>query len=410
MSYFPNTVTKFDPSNMSAFGTLEASELTPVFQGDFVYGLNTQIWSPAVVSGTGAAVGTSSGRLSVQSGTSASNYAYVTSRKIIRYRAGQGVTARFSPLFATSAASSTQLWGCGSMASNAPYDGYFFGYNGTALGVVRYASGTPTWVAQAAFNGDKVDGSTGSSFNWNPALGTPAMIKYPYLGYGDIQFFLQNPSDGRWVLVHVIQYANSSASTQISNPSLQFLGYAANTSNTTNLTMYCGSVGIFASGPRQFASNPRWAADRSVTIANGSETLIMNLKNASSYNGVTNRGLIRLNSISLASSVINQTAVVKFYIGTAPGGSPSFTAINGTLAAAGDTITSGNSVASVDVAGTKVATGANYVFNISFSGSGEQIDLSQYEIYIAPGEVLSVTGTGSGSMASNVSLNWSEDT
>lgn len=394
---------------MSAFGTLESSELTPVFQGDFTYGLNTQLWSAAVTSGTGASVDTNASRLRIQSGTGAAGYAYLTSRKIIRYRAGQGITARFTPIFSTPQASSTQLWGVGSVVSNAPYDGFFFGYNGTTLSIAKYTSGTPTWVAQSSWNGDKVDGSAGTSFTWSPTNGTPAMIKYPYLGFGDIQFFLQNPSDGRWVLVHVIQYANTSASVELSNPSLQFVGFTLNSGNTTNITMYCGSVGVFISGPRTFTSSPRWASDRQVTVAN-TETLIMNIRNATSYNTVTNRGAIRLNNISVASSVTNQTAVVRFYVGTVPGGSPSFAAVSGTTSDGGVTVTAGNSIASVDTAGTKVGTGVSYVFNLSYSGSGLSVDLTSQELFLAPGEVLSITATGTGSLASNFSVNWSEDT
>lgn len=101
MSYFPNIITKFDPSNMSAFGTLESSELTPIFQGDFAYGLNTQLWNAVVVSGTAATIDTNASRLRIQSGTGSAGYAYITSRKIVRYRAGQGTTARFTPLFST---------------------------------------------------------------------------------------------------------------------------------------------------------------------------------------------------------------------------------------------------------------------------------------------------------------------
>ena len=35
--------------------------------------------------------------------------------------------------------------------------------------------------------------------------------------------------------------------------------------------------------------------------------------------------------------------------------------------------------------------------------------LPTHELYLAPGEVLSVSGTATGNMASNISLNWSED-
>ena len=412
MSFFPNTISKFDPSNMSAFGTLEASELTPIFQGDWTYGINTQLWNTPVVSGTGAVVDTNIARLRLQSGTAATSYAYITSRKIIRYRAGQGTTVRFTPLFTAYAANSTQLWGVGSVVTAAPYDGYFFGYNsaGTGIGIVHYNAGSPTFIARASWNVDPCLGATGSAFNWNPTLGTPAMIKYPYLGYGDIQFFLQNPGDGRWVLVHVIKYANTLSTVQISIPSMQLMGYVANSGNTSNLTMYCGSVGAFLSGPRQFTSNPRWAADSTSKNISGTNINIITLRNCSSYNGVVNKGMIRLNNISAATTITNQTGIIRFFTGTtAPGGSPSFTAVSGTPASNGDTITSGNSITSYDTAGT-YAAGNNYVFNLSFCGSGSMsIDLLPHEIFIAPGEFLMVAGSAAGSLTGNFSLNWSED-
>lgn len=409
MAYLNNIVSKFDPSNMSAFGTLEASELTPLFQCDFVYGTNTQLWNTAVASGAGAAVDTNVGRLRIQSGTAATSYAYITSRKIVRYRAGQGITARFTPLFTTGQATSTQLWGLGSIVTNAPYDGYFFGYNGTAVGIVRYSGGTPSWVAQTAWNGDKVDGSAGTSFTWNPTFGTPAMIKYPYLGFGDIEFFLLNPVDGRWVLVHTIQYANTTATAQLTNPSTQFIGFTANAGNTTNLTMYCASVGVFLSGPRGFVSNPRWATDRVVTVAN-TETHVLSIRNATTYNTATNKGMLRLNNISIASTVANQTAVLRFYIGATLSGTTTFTPTKGTTADEGVTITAGNSIASVNTAATiTIAASTNYIFNISYTGSGLSVDLTNHEIYVSPGEVLTITGLGTGNVASNVSLNWSED-
>jgi len=165
---------------------------------------------------------------------------------------------------------------------------------------------------------------------------------------------------------------------------------------------------MFVSGPRVFTSSPRWAADNQLTIAN-TETLIMNIRNATTYNGITNRGAIRLNNISFGSSVTNQTAVIKIYTGTAPSGSPSFTAVKGTTSDRGVTITAGNSIASVDKAGGIVATGVSYVFSVSFAGSGTSVDLTPHELYLAPGEVLSVSGTATGNMASNISLNWSED-
>jgi len=413
MSIFNKIIAQFDPSNMSAFGTLEAQDQTPIVQADWVYGINTQLWNTPVTSGTGATVDTDAGRLRIQCGTSSTSYAYITSKKIAKYRAGQGMTLKITPLFSTGIADNIQAWGIGTIVSNALYDGYFFGYNGATFGIAHAVRGSVTWTAQTSWNVDKVDGTTGTTFTFDPTKGTPCMIKYPYLGYGDIEFFVQNPTDGRWLLVHVIRYANTVATTQLSNPSLQILGFTANSGNTTNKTMYSGSVGAFLSGMRVFTSSPRWSMD-SIKTGITTEKCLINIRNATTYNGIVNRGLIRLNSLTVgASTAANQNVIIRFKTGVTVGGSPSYTAISGTTADGGVTITSGNSVASYDVAGTTVTNGV-YIFSIALTTgtnapANTVIDLTPFDIYIAPAEILTISAYASGSASVGLSVNWTEE-
>ena len=398
----------FDRSNMSAFGVLETAEKTPLFQTDFVYGLNTQKWQTAVVSGTGAAVDTDAGRLRIQSGTSSTSYAYILSRRPLRYRAGQGIVYEQTPLFTAGVANNIQAWGTGAIVTNALYDGYFFSMNGTAVGISHYVRGTPAHTAQTAWNGDKCDGSAGSSFTWNPALGTPAKIVIPYLGYGDITFWLQNPTTARWVLCHTIRYANTVATTQISNPSFYAMGFTANSGNTTNVTMYCGSIGAFLSGERSFISNPKWCAKNNKSAIT-TETNILTLKNATTYNTVTNRGLIRISSIFFSSSAATGIATADLIINATLGGTPAYTTINGTTADNGVTITSGNSITSYDTAGTTIANGTR-IFSLSVDNPDtEGISLIEYDIIIAPSETLTLAATSSNTSQIGISINFTED-
>ncbi len=401
---------KFDASNMSAFGTLETGELTPIVQSDFVYGLNSQIWQSGVVSGNGAIVDTNASRLRVQSGTGSSGYAYIQNRRPVRYRAGQGSVARFTPLFTAGVVNNVQMWGMGAIAANVVYDGYFFGYNGTSFGIVHYVRGTPTWYAQTTdWNGDKVNGSAGSSFTWNPTLGSPVQIKYPYLGYGDIEFFVQNPTTSRWVLVHVIRYANTVVTTQLSNPTMYFTGFTLNSGNTTNMIMYCASVGVFISGERSFIGNPKWAVDSYKTGIGNTETSLIGVRNCTTYNTVVNRGLIRLSSFS-ASSSANTTVFIRFKINATVSTTPSFTPVNGSTADNGITITTGNSITSYDTTATTVTGAGSYIYNFSLGSSSVGfIDLVPFGLFIAPTEILTVSGYGVGSTNIGLSLNFTED-
>ncbi len=396
----------FDASNQSAFGTLESDELTPVLHMDFVYGINTQTGTEVELNS--ATVDTSNTRLRVQTGTNTAGKGIFISRRPSKYRAGLGMMLRFTPVFTTGVANSTQIVGAFSIASNVPYDGYGFGYNGTSFGIVHYNAGTPTWAAQASWNGDKVDGSAGSSFTWNPTLGTPVMIKYPFLGYGNILFFVQNPGTSAWVLVHTIRYANTSATIQLTNPSLNFVAYAANSGNNTNLTIYTGSVGFFISGKRLTVSNPRWGMDSNKTGIT-TETNLITFKNATTYNGVANRAFLRLSSLSFSSSAANGVAVVRFKLNATLGGTPSYTTINGTSADGGATITSGNSITSYDVAGTTV-TGGTYIGGVSVDNPNSTfIDLEPYDLYLAPGDTLTISGYSSNASEIAVAINWSEE-
>ncbi len=472
---------QFAPSNMSAFGTLETNELTPIMQGDFVYGINNQMWTynylftvttPAVLPAVGdvytnnngqftviysvgttllcsgtsaptatgnlvrltgagstpivysaftqpvgvsyganALVDTNAGRLRIQSGKVTDGYSYLTSRRIIRYRAGQGITFRYTPLFTTGVANNVQYWGAGTVVGNIIQDGYFFGYNGTVFGISHYAKGSLVhfYPQTTEWNGDKVDGSSGSSFTWNPTFGSPVMIKYPYLGYGDIEFFIQHPTLGRWVLVHVIQYANTTATTQLGNPSLQFLGFTLNSGNTaTNMIMYCGSVGIFLSGVRDFVGNPKYGIDNNkATIT--TETNILTLKNCNNYNGVINKGMVRLNSVSFASDGGNGVAILRLKLGITLAGTPVYTPLTSSTADNGASITAGNSIVSYDVAGTTI-TGGIQIFNTTVArNTSNTFDLTPYHLYIAPGEICAFTAFAGASATIAVTVNWSED-
>jgi len=392
----------FNPANQSAFGTLETAELTPVIQLDFVYGINTQTGTATVANS--ATVDTNAARLRLQTGTNSAGSAIFQSKRIAKYRAGQGIVARFTPIFTTGVASSTQLMGAGD-ATN----GYFFGYNGTAFGILHRNGGVDTWTARTSWNGDKVDGSAGSSFTWNPTFGTPVQIKYPYLGYGNINFYVQNPDTSTWVLVHTIKYANTTATTQLTIPNLSFYAQVLNAGNTSNLIAYCGSVGFFISGIRNFVSGPRWALDNNKASIT-TETCLLNIRNATTYNGVANKTLLRLQSVSFAAANgSNAIGVMRFRIGATIGGSPSWTTVNGTTAYSGVTITSGNSVVSYDTAGT-TSTGGTYIYNLSVAqASALVVDLSQYEFFVAPGEILTIAGFSTVSTSLGVSINWTED-
>ena len=394
-----SNVVQMGGSSVSAFGDLITAELTPIIQLDFVYGINTQTGTSTTANS--ATVDTNASRLRLQSGTNSAGSAIFQSQRIARYRAGEGMIARFTAVWTTSAASSTQIVGMGNASL-----GYFFGFNGTAFGVSIRNAGSDSWTAQTAWNGDKCDGTGASGFNWNKTLGNVMQIRYPYLGYGDITFWVENPVGGAWILCHTIQYANSSASVQLSNPSFPFYAQSLNAGSTTNLIMYVGSVGVFISGQREFLG-AQWAID-SLKNTITAETNLINIRNCTTYNTVTNTGVMRLRSLSWATDNGNGLATIRLKKGVTIGGSPSFTTISGTTGDAGVTITSGNSIASYDVAGTGT-TGTTFYNACAARNSNFAVDLTPLRLFINPAETLTITAFSAASASIQVAINWNED-
>jgi hypothetical protein len=400
-----SSVTPFDlnlNSTHTSFNDLLIAQLDPVVQLDFVYGINTQLMLSSVV--TTGVVDTTLSKLRLQSGIGAAGSAIFASKRTGKYRPGEGSLARFTPIFGTPSSSSTQIMGVGNAI-----DGYFFGYNGTTFGILHRARSVDTWIPQSTWNGDKSDGTGTSGMTWNPAFGNPVMILYPFLGFGNITFYVQDSITSRWNLVHTIRYTNSHTDTAIGNPNLGFYAQSLNTGSTTNKIMYCGSIGLFITGQRSFNSTVIWGKD-SFKINVSTETNLLTIKNCTTYNTVANRGLVKILGLSFfaAGGSAISAGVFRLKINSTLGGSPVFTTIDGTSADNGVTITSGNSIVSFDTAGTTV-TGGTYIYSqiiSSNAGSGNNIDLSPLDIFIVPGETLTVSGFSSVIATMGCTLNW----
>lgn len=113
------------------FGSLHTEKLTPVFQSDGVYGINSgQVSSTTSLSGVST---TEDSAFKVSTGTTQYSQAVIQSRKRLRYRAGQGIVGRFAGIFSAPAPLSYQLAGFGHSE-----DGVYFGYAETAGGTPEF--------------------------------------------------------------------------------------------------------------------------------------------------------------------------------------------------------------------------------------------------------------------------------
>lgn len=392
------------------FGDSVSVPLTPIINGSFIHGLNNQI----VTAGTplnSATADTNAGRARLQTGTNSAGAAAIVSKKPMRYREGEGILLRYTAAFTTCVANSTQLVGAAnytSSASNTDFvDSVLTGCNGANFGILYRNNSSDTFIAQSSFNIDKINGTGKSGFTIDYTKGNIYQVQYPFLGYGDILISVQNPDTGLLIPVHRVKYSNTSTNIEFSNPNLSFYALVKNSGNTTNLTTYIGSFAGFITGERKFLGANFGFSNRKQNIT--TRTNVFTMKMATTLNGAAVKGITRLKSCSFACDAGNDTCHFELVKDTTLGGTPSYTPISGSTADNGVTLTSANSAISTDTAGTTL-TGGTVQFNSAASrNTGYTIDLTPYDLFIAPGETYTAAITGDSALVGRVACNWSED-
>lgn len=394
---------------LSAFGEVATVTPQPLAQVDFVYGINT-ITTDQAVTGSGS-VSSANELLIVDTTAAASSSAELTSARYVNYRPGQGAAARFTALFTTGVANSSQYAGIGDPGVN---NGFFFGYDGATFGIASITGGTETWVPQTSWNVDVCDGTNGSTnqsgITLDPTKLNIFQIKYQYLGAGNIFFSIENPETGEFTPVHMIKFAGANTGTSVEQPSLNMIWRVENTSNATSIAVKAASGALFLEGDRRLLGPEHARENNKASIT--TETNILTLRNATTYNGKTNRAYAHLRTLSVAANkggTISGIATLQVIRNTTLGGSPSYTATNGSTADDGVTITSGQSVTSYDTAGTTI-TGGEVVFVASVVVGGNSFfNLDDLDIFIAPGDDLTLSFESGDSCTCSVAVTWSED-
>lgn len=198
--------------------------------------------------GSGGSITNSNGHELYSSGTATTSQAKGVSTQSVKYRPGSEVYSYFTAAFTTpTSANSYQRIGI--------YDtnnGFFIGYNGTSFGVTLRTGAADTFTARASWNGDPLDGTSGSKFTRN---GVPEAINFTYsnvyrirfgwLGSASIYFEVLSP-DEEWIIFNTIRVPNTQLNPSIQNPDLPMTIDVKKTSaDATNLVM---ATGCWAAG------------------------------------------------------------------------------------------------------------------------------------------------------------------
>lgn len=387
-------LTAISSANLTAFDELKVANLTPAMQESFAYNINSRKWISTV-----AATGTvtqANAMAVVGSGVGVSATATMESYHTVKYRAGQGVLLRFTGLFTAGVAGTTQLIGGGNTE-----DGFFFGYNQNIFSILHRSSASgstvDTYIAQTAWSED-----TGAGLGTLPVMdwtkGNVFEIQFQFLGFGIINFLVENPSTGSFVIVHRLEYANANTQPSLGIPTLPACMHVDNGTTETDIVCKSGSFGFFTEGTvskEDRSLNSISNAKTSVTT----EVNLLTVRNRASYHSYTNREVVYPILVDIASDDGKKASVIRVVVDAVLGGSPSYTNI--------DTNTS---IAEYDTAGTTVSNG-NAVTTITLP-KGDQhqlIDLSPYSLHLAAGETITVAASTTDAATFTTSITWNED-
>ena len=227
VSFTPQIGKALDADRLISGGLLVESPTDDIFV-EFSDQVPNHLVSTTLVNG--GTVTQSNAQALVTSGTNTSGEASMTSRQVVEYRAGHETRADFTAAFTSPIASSSQY--IGMFDDN---NGFFIGYNGTTFNIGKRNGGSDTLVAQASWNGDKLNGSADSSFTRD---GAPEAIdftnlnlyriRFQWLGGGCIWYEALSP-DGNWVQFHSIKTPNTSSLPSILEPDLPLRSHVKKT-------------------------------------------------------------------------------------------------------------------------------------------------------------------------------------
>jgi hypothetical protein len=383
------TVRQEEQNQRSAFDELLTADLTPKIQLEFPYNINTDIVTTTLVAS--GAVTQSNSKAVIASGAAINSSATLISKRVLKYDPGQGALVRFSAIFTTGVAGSQQEVGLGDST-----DGFFFGYNGADFGVLRRQNGVDNWIAQTSWNRDKADNKTVLP-KIDFTKGNVFQIRFQWLGFGLISFWIENPSTGQPVRIHNMEYANANTNPSVFNPTLPLFVKSANTTNNTDIQIQTSSLAAFIEG-KEVLLGSKNSKDNTKTGIGNTETNIITIRNRSTFASKTNRVDVELDFLGVAVDG-TKNSIIKLIKNTTLGGTPTYT-----------NISVDTSVVEFDVAGTTI-TGGEILLTFALQKvDSKELSLVGLNIDLIPGDILTVSGVSTTAATTDISasMSWIE--
>lgn len=379
MSFFGNKVTLRDGPQLDAFSRLRVSQAITLFDSQQEYGLDTLRAWDATANGT-LSIGTGSSNGSVSSGgnsvgprdantrmvpivvsTTSGHYSVLQSRQYLRYIPGKShlifMTGVFSP---------------GTVANTDARTGYFDNANGIFLKVTNGAasfvrrtstSGTPSDTdayAQAAWNIDPFDGTGPSGITLDLTKTQILFIQAQWLGVGRV--IVGFDIDGVLYPAHEFLHANVIAVPYTQSFNLPVRMELRNTGTSAGATIQFVCCSVQSEGGEQLRGWPHSSPPGISTVAVTTRRPVLSIRNAATYNSITNRTHIADIDFSLHATTNDSLYEV---------------VVGGTLTGASWTAVGTNSASEYDSSATAITGGLSVIKGFVISGSGSNSNITR---------------------------------
>lgn len=251
---------------------------------------------------------------------------------------------------------------------------------------------TSDFVPQADWNVD-------TRPDLDPAKGNVYQVRMQYLGFGGIEFYVEDRETARLILVHRIRFANTSTTTSVGNPTFRVGWLVANTGNTTSLTIKGGSAAGFIEGKAIRTEPPRAAEVSNSAVPVGSLINMFSFRNRLVFGKRRNR--VEVFGLSLtAATDSNKSATIKILANAVIAGDLDWQyrdKVSSVIEIAED--------AGAVIGGTLVAS-----FTVPSLG-GVTVDLEQLLATAFPGDVITIASEVNAAAPAlvGISVIWQED-
>jgi len=232
----------------------------------------------------------------------------------------------------------------------------------------------------------------------DPTLGNIYQIQTQYLGFGGIEYYIENPASAGLVLVHRIPFANTSLFPSVNNPSFRIGWLAFNDGNTSDIQLSGGSAAGFVEGQLVLTDAPRAIDATAEAVGIVGDTNLITIRNRLAM--TTKRNRVEVFGLTL-------TAVTESVKGA-------FVQVRTNADIAGELnyqyIDKASSVVEQAMENGLV-TGGRLVATTITTQAGTFINLEELSALILPGDTLtvSVRTVSGGAADATVSLIWQED-